>query len=128
NQKRTIDIISGKLATECTPELAKKEETGGSAAQHSGDTFVTGNSDEEDDIHECTDVRPKISNVAVSLSSTNSYMLDATVTQGTHPLSGNGDKGGGKVEFFVDGQSVGTANIGGTAASILYTPSGGGTH
>jgi len=40
SEKHTIDIISGKLASECTPDLAKKDDTGGSASQFSSDTFV----------------------------------------------------------------------------------------
>lgn len=122
NQKRVIDVISGKLATECTPELAKKEETGGPAAQHSGDSFVTGNTEEKDDVHKCTDVRPAVSSPISSLSG-GSYKLSTTVGQGTHPLAGNADKGGGKLEFLVGGQVVASVALSGSGSySATYTP------
>lgn len=132
NQKRTIDIISGKLASECTPELAKKDETGGSASQHSGDTFVGGgagantNTNEKDDVHKCGDVRPSAT-VTRSLGSANTYNLSANVTGGTHPLAGNGDKGAGKVEFIVGGQVVASQDLSGPGLyTASYTPTGGG--
>lgn len=129
NQKLTIDKISNKLATECTPDLAKQEETGGSAAAHSGDTFAAGgaNTDEKDDVHKCTDVRPSVS-VSYSPGSGNTYTLSASVSQGTHPLAGNTDKGAGKVEFMVGGQVVGTQDLtNATNYSISYTPTSGGS-
>lgn len=128
NKKTTIDVISGKKATECTPELAKKDQTGGSAAQHSGDSFVTGNSDEEDDVHKCTDAKPQTSTVTVNRASGNSYSLEVNLTQGTHSLVGNGDKGGGKVEFKVDGSTVATVDISGNSASANWTPTSSGPH
>ncbi|MCA9347972.1 transglycosylase domain-containing protein [Candidatus Saccharibacteria bacterium] len=126
NQKRTIDIISGKLATECTPALAKKEETGGTATQYSSDTFVDGTSssttNEQDDLHKCSDARPSVT-VNRSLGLANSYTLSATVLPGTHALNGNEDKGAGKVEFIVNGEVVGSHTLTGQGLySINYTP------
>ena len=131
SQKRTVDIISGKLATECTPDMAKKDQTGGSASQHSGDTFVDGsagnnNTNEKDDVHKCSDARPSVT-VARSLGAANSYTLSANVTGGSHPLGGNEDKGAGKIEFLVGGQVVGTQTLSGAGLySITYTPTSGG--
>ncbi len=128
NQKRTIDVISGKLATECTPDPAKKEETGGIASQHSGDTFVDAGtaSDEKDDVHLCTDVRPSVT-VTSSLGTGGTYNLSANVTGGTHPLAGNADKGAGKVEFIIGGQVVGSAELTGPGLyTVAYTPTSGG--
>lgn len=128
SQKRTLDLISNKLATECTPDAAKKDETGGSASQHSGDTFVDAGSatDEKDDVHQCTDVRPSVT-VTSSLGIGNTYNLSANVTGGTHPLAGNTDKGAGKVEFLIDGQVVGSKELTGPGLySIAYTPTAGG--
>lgn len=130
NQKRTIDIISGKLATECTPGLAKKDSGGGTASQHSGDTFVdagTG-SDEKDDVHKCSDVKPSVSVTRQLSSSGNTYAINATVASGTHPLGGNADKGGGKIEFIVAGQVVSSQELTGPGTyTASYKPSGPGT-
>jgi penicillin-binding protein 1A len=116
NEKRIIDIVSGKLATECTPELAKKEETGGSAAQFSGDTFANGgaNANEKDDIHLCTDIRPSIS---ISVSGNT---LRASVTAGTHPLD-SADRPG-VVNFKVNGQTIegGSVGIAAAASGVTY--------
>jgi penicillin-binding protein 1A len=124
NEKRIIDIVSNKLATECTPDLAKKEEAGGSAAQFSGDTFVTGSSgsnSEKDDIHLCTDTRPSIS-VTVS-GSNGSYTLRANVTAGTHPLD-SADRAG-VVNFKVNGETIAGGSVSTTqaAAGVTYNPS-----
>lgn len=116
--KRVIDIVSNKLATECTPDLAKKEETNGSANQFSGDTFVNnGNNttNEKDDIHLCTDIRPSI-----TLSVTGNT-LRASVSQGTHPLD-SVDRPG-VVNFKVNGQTIegGSVSIAAATAGITYT-------
>ncbi|MBA2279338.1 penicillin-binding protein [Candidatus Saccharibacteria bacterium] len=125
NEKRIIDIISNKLATECTPELAKKEQTGGSAAQYSGDTFVDASganataTNEKDDVHACSDARPSVS---VSVSGSNgSYVFKASVSPGTHPL--DSASRGGVVNFKVNGQTVsgGSVGIAAAQAGINYT-------
>ncbi len=130
NQKRTIDIVSGKLATECTPELAKKDSTGGSASQHSGDTFVDAGTttSERDDVHNCGDVRPLVS-TTVSLGSTgNTYNITATVASGTHPLGGGTDKGGGKIEFSVGGTVIASQDLSEPGSyGTTYKASGSGT-
>jgi penicillin-binding protein 1A len=130
NQKQTIDVISNKLATECTPDLAKKQLDGAGAAAFSGDTFVTGgaNTDQKDDVHQCTDSRPTVS-VNVGTGSGNSYSITATIGQGTHSLAGNGDKGGGKVNIIVGGQTVQSFDIsdGTSNYSTSYTPTSGGS-
>ncbi len=130
NKNRTIDIVSGKLATECTPERAKKNESGGTASQHSGDTFVDaasgGNTDEKDDVHKCSDVKPSIT-VTRSLGSAGQYSISANVTGGTHPLSGNPEKGGGKIEFMVGDQVIGSQDISGPGLYTAgYSPTSGG--
>lgn len=130
NKKQTIDVISSKLATECTPDLAKKTLDTGGANAFSGDTFVAGGSvtDEKDDVHSCSDNRPTAS-VSVSKGSGNSFNLSATIGQGTHDLAGNTDKGGGKVNFIVDGQVIQSFEIlaGQSAYNTSYTPTSAGT-
>src|SRR5690606_7511210 len=81
NQKIVIDKISNKLATECTPDLAKQEETGGSASAHNADPFAGGaNTDEKDDIHKCTDIKPSVT--VASSANANQYRFTANVSGG----------------------------------------------
>jgi membrane peptidoglycan carboxypeptidase len=128
NEKRIIDIVSNKLATECTPDLAKKEITGGSANQYSGDTFVegsNGNTNERDDVHKCDDVRPSIS---VNVSGNNGdYTFRATVSAGTHPL--NSADRPGVVNFKVNNQTIsgGSVSIAKAQSGVSYKPSSSGS-
>ncbi len=121
-KKQTIDKVSNKLATDCTPARAREEVTGGGAAAFSGDKFVggSGTSEGTDDIHQCSDVKPSISISAVPQGS--SYLIGATVVAGTHPLSS--DKFPGTVNFIVDGQIIRSFNVtgNGPVAAFTYTP------
>jgi membrane peptidoglycan carboxypeptidase len=131
SKKQTIDVVSNKLATECTPELAKKELSSAGANAFSGDTFAgagSANTEEKDDIHQCTDNKPTIS-INVGSGSGNAYSITATIGQGTHALSGNSDKGGGRVNILVDGQIVQTFTIDGRSSyDTSYTPTSSGNH
>lgn len=125
SSNQTIDKVSGKLAGDCTPELAKDKTTGASANQFSVDTIVAGgtsaNTNDTDDVHQCNDAKPTVSlNITPS---GNSYILSANVTQGTHPISS--EKFTGKVNYIVDGQNVQTVEISGPGnglAGYTYTP------
>jgi hypothetical protein len=104
--KKTIDIVSNKIATSCTPSRAKKTLTETDASSFSGDTYVDAggnNSSQQDDVHKCSDSKPKIS-LSVQKQGSNSYNLVATVSQGTHPLSST--KFPGKVSFSVNGSQI----------------------
>lgn len=102
---RTIDIVSSKIATDCTPGRARKDTNDAVANTFSVDKYIGGGSanadtTQHDDIHKCDDIKPSI-----ALSTTkngNTYHLVATVSQGTHPLSS--DKYPGTVTFTIDGQ------------------------
>lgn len=125
NKRQTIDIISNKLATDCTPARARKEVTEGDALSFSGDRFVGGannaNTSESDDVHKCGDARPGVS--VTASGSGNNYTIRAVVTQGTHPLAGNGDKGGGKLNFAIDGQTIQSNDVSGAGEySFNYAP------
>jgi penicillin-binding protein 1A len=107
----TIDLVSNKLATDCTPPRARKDLTNSDANSFSGDKFVGGagaNTNAKDDIHKCDDIKPSI-RLDINPLSGNSFRLTADVTKGTHPLSSDQFKGA--VTFTIDGQSVGTVNI-----------------
>ena len=103
-KKKVIDIVSNKLATDCTPNLARKEIDEAYALSFSGDRFVGTNvsTEENDDIHKCDDLRPAI-RLTVSPSGSG-YQFTADVTAGTHPLSSDQFKG--TVNFLVDGQVI----------------------
>jgi penicillin-binding protein 1A len=128
--KRTIDIVSNKLATSCTPSRAKKTLTETDASSFSGDTYVDAggaNTNQNDDVHKCSDAKPRISLTVQKQGS--SYNLIATVSQGTHPLSST--KFPGKVTFAVGGSQLpgGSRNISspGTVVYKNYKPTFSGT-
>lgn len=114
NKKQTIDIVSNKLATDCTPPRARKDVFDGDANSYSGDTIAqnSATTNQTDDVHKCEDLKPGIRLTITPLGGS-SYRLSADVTQGTHPLSS--DKYPGTVTFKVNGQvpAGGTINVGG---------------
>ncbi len=129
NVKQTIDIVSNKLATDCTPPRARKETTDAQADAFSSDTFVGngggGNATtEKDDVHRCEDAKPGIT-LSVQQSG-DGYNLIATVNQGTHPLSS--DRFKGNVTFSVNGQTLpgGSYEISSPGSIVYqnYKPSG----
>ena len=103
--KKTIDIVSNKLATDCTPELARKENTDSTADSFSTDKFVgTGgaNTNENDDVHKCEDSKPTVTLSVQSVG--DGYNLTVTANRGTHPLSS--DKFKGQIKLSIDGQAL----------------------
>jgi penicillin-binding protein 1A len=119
-----IDIVSNKLATSCTPELARRTERGANDNRFSVDIFVGtagANRNDTDDVHNCNDTKPSITLTASSGSCEvgEPCSFTATVTRGTHPLSG-GDHGG-EVKFFVNGNEVRAHGVSGSPASLNFT-------
>jgi hypothetical protein len=100
NVSQTIDKVSGKTATSCTPDAAKQTSSNSNATGFSVDKFVTGNLGSNpvsgtDDVHQCSDSPPQIyltidtgSNTACDDSDNagQGCQITFTVTQGTHPL------------------------------------------
>jgi membrane peptidoglycan carboxypeptidase len=131
NKKQTIDIISNKLATDCTPPRARKDIFGGDASSFSGDRFVTGtsgaiNTSLKDDIHKCSDQKPTV-RIEINPAGDNRYQLVADVTKGTHPMSSAAHPGA--ISFSVDGKQVFSKQIGGSGTvSYVYTATSGGSH
>jgi penicillin-binding protein 1A len=126
--KKTIDIVSNKLATDCTPDRAKKELSEADASSLSGDRFANQNgsaADEKDDVHLCSDVKPAI---RLIIDTTN-HTLQADVTAGTHPLSS--EQYPGTVNFLIDGQIISggslTVTSSGLTPKVSYDPSFDGT-
>ena len=132
----TIDTISGKLATDCTPEGTKQTVNGDGIdaeiakddpaynrwaspikayAAKIGRAFGAGKPTATDDVHNCSDAKPVVNSVNVSPSG-GSYVISANVSQGTHPLT--------EISFSVDGTGVGVqggAGSGNYVASVAMT-------
>lgn len=136
----TIDRVSNKLATNCTPNNAKQIITNGNANAFSIDEFVdkgssgSYNTTAHDDIHNCDDEKPQISltvadkdSGAASSSCNEKCTITATVSQGTHPLSSS--KYPGTVVFTVNGQQIKTANVASSPSTVTfdYQPNRGGS-
>ncbi len=119
NQQQEIDIVSNKLATECTPQRARRAVTGGDPLLFSGDTFVSGRADttQEDDVHSCDDTMP-----GISLSfreDGNNYIISWTASPGTHPLSS--DDFPGVIEFRVNNSTIEEINVTNSNRSGSFT-------
>lgn len=115
----TTDKVSNKLATGCTPALAKQTTSANSSAERfSTDIFYgagaasTGNT-QSDDVHLCTDQKPVITLTAsTSDKGDGIYTLTATATAGTHPFNNpNYSQFPGTINISVDGQVVKTCSI-----------------
>lgn len=107
-----IDIISNKLATECTPDGAIRQSNDAQSNVFSVDTFVdkkTSGGTEQDDVHKCDDVKPSISFNTNPMDCGDECSISATVTQGTHALSSDNYRG--TVTFSIDGQTVNSQTV-----------------
>lgn len=122
--RQTIDKVSNKLATDCTPPLAREEVGGANANQFSADRFVDGgrgaNTSERDDVHKCEDAKPSIS---LSVSGANgAYTMTATGSQGTHPISS--DRFRGTINLKLDGNVVASFEIGNSPSTFNHVVTG----
>lgn len=131
NSSKILDKVSGKVATDCTPERAKDKQDNAAANIFSADRFAGGgvaggNTSENDDVHKCDDTKPSIS-LSVSPNGT-SYDLSVNITQGTHAISS--EKFKGTVNYIIDGQTIKSFEVGGPGsgqAAFTYTPDFSGT-
>ncbi|HYH75660.1 MAG TPA: transglycosylase domain-containing protein [Candidatus Saccharimonadales bacterium] len=127
---QTIDKVSNKLATSCTPELAKQSSGNSNANIFSADIFMgtksSANTNEQDDVHKCDDARPELTLVAPDTCSF-TCNFTVTVTQGTHPLSGG--QFPGTVNLMVNGAKVASQGVSGSPSTVsfAYTPTETGT-
>lgn len=126
--KQTIDKVSNKLATDCTPLRARQEVTDTAANSFSGDRFVGGgnNADtsQQDDVHKCDDAKPTIQLVNATKNS-----VTVVVNGGTHPLSSS--QFAGTINIIIDGQTVRTYPVdnaqAGTPMDLNFSYSGTGS-
>ena len=136
NTSQTIDKVSGKLATSCTPALARQTLTNGNASSFSVDKFVTGALKPgavtgTDDVHSCDDDYPHIVITVPNSTCDNTTdngggnfgcQITITVNQGTHPLSSS--KFPGNVVVTVNGNEVANYAVSDSLSTntIYYVP------
>ncbi len=122
--KVTFDSISKKKATDCTPERAKTVQEVSQftdpVTRRQALLAPSGfDATKDDDIHNCSDIKPFVSIIDIKETSKGTYQITASVNQGTHPLE--------KVEFSVDNQVIASAAASGSADyTTTYTASGNG--
>jgi penicillin-binding protein 1A len=126
NVSQTIDKVSGKLATSCTPAAAKETQGNSNTSSFSIDRFVAGGSvsaatvQGSDDIHHCDDATPNLS------LTTSGNSIIVTASQGTYPLIGSyTDSPAGTITVSVAGQTICTLVINQPSlytGSCDYTP------
>lgn len=122
NQSTTLDKVSNKQATNCTPNLAKQVLGGNSAptsfnadifyppgasASATSGTSSSGN----DDVHSCGDTKPSIT-LTVADADCSSCTFTAFVQAGSHPFNDpQYPQYPGTVNFYVNGQLVGSKSV-----------------
>ena len=102
NTSQVLDKVSNKVATSCTPELAKSNSANSNAASWNVDVFAGGNTGGgapqevgKDDIHNCNDTKPTVSITAITDLTTGLATTDCTkgctvmvyAEQGTYDLT-----------------------------------------
>jgi penicillin-binding protein 1A len=121
----TIDKVSKKLATDCTPPLARVTGYNAQPNKFSGDIFHGGNgyatygstTTAKDDVHSCSDAKPIVSLTAPG-NCTDSCIFTATVRQGTHPLSSADFPG--TLNFSVNGKQVASYTVSASPSTKSY--------
>ncbi len=142
NTSATIDRVSGKLATSCTPSAAKEFVGNGNVASWNVDIFnggrtnISGSNSSSpkttaatDDVHNCNDSPPTVTLTAPSTCN-NSCTITATATQGTHPFSDpQYPQFDGGITFSLNGHIIHTASVSTSPSTVsfTYTPSSSGS-
>lgn len=99
----TVDRVSKKLASACTPEGAKEKVQATAIRSGDNDTDVEYQAagydlKNEDDFHKCEDVKPSVSAINYSTAGSGKYNLSFTVTQGTNSLQ--------SISLYIEGNLV----------------------
>ncbi len=146
NTTLTTDRVSGHVATNCTPTLARqtlgnsnvntwnvdKWHGGSAVASTSSNSSSTTSNTATDDVHNCSDSPPTITITAPDSCSADDggCTITATVAQGSFPLSdGTRSQFPGTVNFTINGQTVKTATVSDSPSTVSFTyvPSSGGS-
>jgi membrane peptidoglycan carboxypeptidase len=142
SQNVVIDKVSGKLATSCTPDLAKQQAGGNSAPNaFSIDIFyppgqtassTTTNTAASDDVHHCSD-GPN-GGIGINLTANDNgngtYTVTAFVSAGVHPFNDpQYSQFPGTITFTINGQTIKTSGVNDPQDNISfsYTPTASGT-
>lgn len=112
----TVDRVSKKLATNCTPEAAKEKIQAIAIRSGDNDSELEYQAEgydlkAEDDFHKCTDVKPSASLVSSLTSTPGRYNITTTISQGTHGLQ--------SVALYIDGNLV--QNLSPSSGSTVTT-------
>lgn len=134
NTTQTTDKVSGKLATSCTPDLAKETLGNGNANTWNIDQWAGGGTSASasstastatatDDVHNCSDSPPTVTITAPPscVGDNGGCTITATVAQGTYPLSDSSRaQFPGTVNFLVNGQVVKTATVSDSPSTVSF--------
>jgi membrane peptidoglycan carboxypeptidase len=131
----TIDKVSNKIATDCTPAAAKQTVTNSNANSFSVDQYVGGGANADltatDDVHKCEDVKPSVDLTVAdskgnqtSICNASGCTITATISQGTHPLTSTAFTG--QLTINVNGTAIKTIDISDAGSpqtfTVSYTP------
>jgi membrane peptidoglycan carboxypeptidase len=132
---QTLDKVSGKVATSCTPAAAKDVQTnsnvafwnvdifnGGKSSITTGSTSPTSNTSmPTDDVHSCNDSPPTVTLTAPA-ECTVSCVITATITQGTHPLSDSQySQFPGTVTISLGSNQIYTTTVNDSPSTVSFT-------
>lgn len=123
NTSQTTDRVSNKVATSCTPELARQTLGNSNANSWNVDQWAGGRTNSStnsgatnarvqtatDDVHNCNDSPPSVTITAPSTCNADEggCTITATVAQGTHALTDpSRPRFPGTLNFTVNGQNV----------------------
>jgi len=117
----SVDRVSKKLATTCTPEAAIEKIQATAVRTGDNDTDVEYQAEgydlkNQDDIHKCGDAKPSISPPLSYTSVGNKFTFNFTVSPGVHPIQ--------SISLYIDGnliQSFSTTGANSSTQQILST-------
>lgn len=121
-----FDTVSKKKATSCTPPRAIKTVTVEKYTDPvtKRDTFIAPDGFDplaDDTLHQCSDLKPFVSDVQIAHGSGDKYTITAAVNQGTNQLQ--------SIEFRVDNQLIATVPAGSSGNYTAdYSVSSSGKH
>lgn len=135
NSSQTIDKVSGKLATSCTPPAAKEYAYNSNVATWNVDIFNGGTPNigssnnsgsstpqASDNVHNCNDSPPTVTLTAPSnCQSGGSCTITATATQGTHTFNDpKYPNYPGQITFSLNGTTLKTFNISNSPSTVSF--------
>ncbi|HXE10419.1 MAG TPA: hypothetical protein VN554_03260, partial [Verrucomicrobiae bacterium] len=140
---QTLDRVSNKLATSCTPAAAKEVVgnanvaswnidiwNGGSPSVGSSTSGTSNNSSATDDVHNCNDSPPTVTLTAPGTCTVN-CTITVTVTQGTHALTDPQYPYKGRLVVTLGGQTIFSTNVSDSPSTVSFnyapTSTGSGT-